>query len=55
MSEAERDILDYIQDILTSIMDVEEFIEGMTFDDFSNADSGTLEHLIQSIRTPIFV
>jgi len=35
MSETERDIMDYIQDILTSIMDVEEFIAGMTYEDFS--------------------
>jgi uncharacterized protein with HEPN domain len=49
MSEAERDILDYIQDILTSIMDVEEFIEGMTFEDFSN-DKKTVNAVIRSLE-----
>lgn len=49
MSETERDIMDYIQDILTSIMDVEEFIEGMTFEDFSN-DKKTVNAAIRSLE-----
>jgi len=49
MSEAERDILDYIQDILTSILEVEEFIEGMTFEDFSK-DKKTVNAVIRSLE-----
>ncbi len=49
MSEAARDIRDYIQDILTSITDVEEFIEGMTFDDFSK-DKKTVNAAIRSLE-----
>lgn len=30
-----RDYVDYIQDILDSINDIEEFIMGMNFNDFS--------------------
>lgn len=49
MSETKRDIMDYIQDILTSITDVEEFIEGMTFEDFSN-DKKTVNAAIRSLE-----
>jgi uncharacterized protein with HEPN domain len=49
MSEAGRDILDYIQDILTSILEVEEFTEGMTFEDFSK-DKKTVNAVIRSLE-----
>ena len=49
MSEAERDILDYIQDILTSILEVEEFTDGMTFEDFSK-DKKTANAVIRSLE-----
>lgn len=32
----ERDIRDYLQDILTTIEMVDQFIDGMSFDDFQN-------------------
>lgn len=49
MSEDKRDIRDYIQDILTSITDVEEFIKGMTFEYFSK-DKKTVNAVIEALR-----
>jgi uncharacterized protein with HEPN domain len=40
---------DYIQDILDSIQDVENFIQGMSFDDFKD-DRKTINALVRSIE-----
>jgi len=40
---------DYVQDILDSINDIENFIEGMNFNDFKN-DRKTINAVIRSIE-----
>ena len=40
---------DYVQDMLDSINDIENFIEGMNFDDFKN-DRKTINAVIRSIE-----
>lgn len=40
---------DYIQDILESINDIENFIKGMNFDDFKN-DRKTVNAVVRSIE-----
>ncbi len=45
----ERDYRDYLQDIIDSINDIGNFIEGMTFDDFKK-DRKTSNAVIRSIE-----
>ena len=40
---------DYIQDILDSIQDIDNFIKGMSFDDFKN-DRKTINAVVRSIE-----
>lgn len=40
---------DYIQDILDSIQDIENFIQGMSFDDFKS-DRKTINAVVRSIE-----
>jgi len=44
-----RIYIDYIQDILDSINDIEDFINGMGFDDFRN-DRKTINAVVRSIE-----
>lgn len=44
-----REIADYLADILTAIEDIEEFIHGISFDDFS-ADKKTINAVIRSLE-----
>ncbi len=45
----DRDFTDYIRDILISIQDVEEFITGITFEDFLK-DKKTIKAVIRSLE-----
>lgn len=36
MSRKGQDIADYVDDILTSIVEIEEFLQGMTFEAFTS-------------------
>jgi uncharacterized protein with HEPN domain len=45
----EQDILDYVNDILVSIQDVEEFTAGITFEEFLN-DRKTTKAVIRSLE-----
>ena len=45
----ERDYRDYLQDIIDSINDIGNFIEGMAFDDFKE-DRKTVNAVIRSIE-----
>jgi uncharacterized protein with HEPN domain len=45
----ERVYTDYIQDILDSIQDIENFIQGMSFNDFKD-DRKTLNAVVRSIE-----
>ena len=45
----ERDIRDYLQDILTHIDFAEEFVEGMSFNDFQN-DNKTILALTRALE-----
>jgi len=44
-----RIYLDYIQDILDSIRDIESFIKGMTFEDFKK-DRKTINAVVRSVE-----
>lgn len=44
-----REIADYLADIMAAIAEVEEFIEGMSFDDFA-ADKKTVNAVIRSLE-----
>jgi uncharacterized protein with HEPN domain len=44
-----REYLDYIQDIIDAIKDVEDFVKGMNLDDFMN-DRKTILAVIKSIE-----
>lgn len=44
-----KDYTDYLQDILNSITETEEFVKGMTFDDFFN-DKKTINAVIRSME-----
>jgi len=44
-----RIYLDYVQDILDSIRDIDSFIKGMTFEDFKN-DRKTINAVVRSIE-----
>lgn len=44
-----REIADYLADIMAAITEVEEFIEGMSFDDFA-ADKKTINAVIRSLE-----
>jgi len=44
-----REIRDYLNDIITSIDDVEEFTEEMDFEDF-NSDKKTTNAVIRSLE-----
>jgi len=44
-----RDYRDYVQDILDSMKDTEEFVKGMGFDDFTQ-DKKTINAVIRSIE-----
>ena len=44
-----RDYRDYLEDMLTSIMDIESFTEGMTFDSFKG-DKKTVYAVIRCIE-----
>ncbi|NPV60824.1 MAG: DUF86 domain-containing protein [Actinobacteria bacterium] len=44
-----RDHLDYLQDILESIDDVQSFVAGMSYEDFAN-DRKTVNAVIRSIE-----
>ena len=45
----EREYIDYIQDILDSISDIEEFTQGMDFDNFGK-DKKTIYAVIRAIE-----
>jgi len=45
----DRDINDYLQDILDSIDEIREFTQGMSFDDFA-ADRKTINAVLRSIE-----
>lgn len=45
----DRDIVDYLQDILDSINEIRDFTEGMSFDDFA-ADKKTINAVLRSIE-----
>ncbi len=44
-----RDYRDYIQDILNSIIDVEDFIRGMSYEEFKK-DKKTINAVVRSIE-----
>jgi uncharacterized protein with HEPN domain len=44
-----RELSDYLNDILTAINDVEEFIDGMSYESFS-ADKKTINAVIRSLE-----
>ena len=44
-----RDFRDYVQDILDSIVEVKEFVEGMRFEDFTK-DKKTINAVIRSLE-----
>jgi len=44
-----RDYLDYVQDILDSIQDIESFVEGMTLELFSK-DKKTINAVVRSLE-----
>ena len=44
-----RDYGDYIQDILDSIIDIENFIKGMNFEEFTK-DRKTINAVVRSIE-----
>ena len=44
-----RTYIDYIEDILTSIQEIEEFVKGMSFDDFVK-DKKTVNAVIRSLE-----
>ena len=44
-----RTYIDYIEDILTSIQEIEEFTKGMNFDDFVK-DKKTVNAVIRSLE-----
>ena len=44
-----RDHLDYLQDILESIDDIQSFIKGMSYEDFAD-DKKTVNAVIRSIE-----
>jgi len=44
-----RDYLDYVQDILDSIQDIESFVEGMTSESFSK-DKKTINAVVRSLE-----
>ena len=44
-----RDYLDYIQDIVDSVIDIENFIRGMGFNDFSQ-DKKTINAVVRSLE-----
>ncbi len=44
-----RDYRDYLKDIVDSINDIEAFIKGMNFEDFSN-DKKTINAVVRSIE-----
>lgn len=45
----EREIADYINDILTSINDIEEFIDGLSYENFA-VDKKTVNAVIRSLE-----
>lgn len=45
----DREITDYLQDIVDSISDIKEFIEGMTFKEFTE-DKRTFNAVLRSIE-----
>lgn len=49
MREEERDCRDYLEDILDSIIDIEQFIRGMDFEAFEN-DKKTMNAVIRSLE-----
>lgn len=44
-----REIIDYIDDLLTSVIDIEEFIRGMTYEKFAK-DKKTFNAVIRSLE-----
>lgn len=44
-----RDYIDYVEDIITSINDIENFTEGMNFDDFAK-DKKTMNAIVRSLE-----
>lgn len=49
MSRKSREITDYLRDILTSIVEIEEFLHGMTYETFAR-DKRTVNAVIRSLE-----
>jgi uncharacterized protein with HEPN domain len=49
MSRKGREIVDYLADILESIGEIEEFLHGMTYDNFAS-DKKTINAVIRSLE-----
>ena len=44
-----RDYMDYVQDIIDSIIDMENFVKGLSFDEFSE-DKKTVNAVVRSLE-----
>lgn len=49
MSRKDQEITDYLSDILTSIVEIEEFLQGMTYESFAS-DKKTVNAVIRSLE-----
>ncbi|MEW6521064.1 MAG: DUF86 domain-containing protein [Thermodesulfobacteriota bacterium] len=49
MSDKGREIVDYLEDILNAIIEVDDFLQGMSYEDFA-ADKKTINAVIRSLE-----
>jgi uncharacterized protein with HEPN domain len=47
MSDKGQEVVDYLEDILNAIIEVDDFLQGMSYEDFAAA------HLVILIRTEV--